>query len=248
MQRVKLLIEYLGTDYVGWQAQKNGKSIQEEIESALSEIFKKRIKLFVAGRTDAGVHALGQVAHFDLEASKIEEKKIYYAINFFLKKNKNKITIIDSEFVDKTFHSRFSVKQKVYLYKILNRKTPSYIFEDRAWFIPEKLNLIKIKQASRYLIGKYDFNAFRSIDCQAQSSVRTIDEIVLTENEDFIELRVFGKSFMHNQVRIIVGTLINVGKEIIKESYMQQILDSKERKNAGPTAPASGLYLEKIKY
>ena len=248
MQRVKLLIEYLGTNYVGWQIQNNGKSIQEEIELALFEIFKKKIKLHVAGRTDAGVHAFGQVAHFDLEANKLEEKKIYYALNFFLKKNKNKITIIDSEFVDNSFHSRFSAKQKVYLYKILNRKTPSYIFEDRAWVIPGKLNLIKMKQASRHLIGRHDFNAFRSIDCQAKNSVKTIDEIIFEENGDFLEIRVFGKSFMHNQVRIIVGTLLNVGRELIDESSISQILNSKERKNAGPTAPASGLYLEKIKY
>lgn len=248
MQRVKLLIEYLGTDYVGWQSQNNGKSIQEEIEQALFEIFKKKIKIFVAGRTDAGVHAFGQVAHFDLESDKLEEKKIYYAINFFLKKNKNKITIIDSEFVGNTFHSRFSVKQKVYLYKILNRKTPSYIFEDRAWFVPGRVDIFKMKKASKYLIGRHDFNAFRSVDCQAKSSVKTIDDITFTENSNFIEIRVFGKSFMHNQVRIIVGTLLNVGRGLIDESSIREILNSKERKNAGPTAPAIGLYLEKIKY
>ena len=248
MRRVKLLIEYVGRDYVGWQSQENGKSIQEQIELALFQIYKKNIRLFVSGRTDAGVHALGQVAHFDLDDDRLEEKKICYAINYFLKKNNDTIVIIDSEFVETTFHARFSVKKKIYLYKIFNRKIPSFFLEDRAWFIPVNLNLEKISKATKHLIGKHDFNSFRSSDCQAKSSVRTIENISISKFENMIKIRVFGKSFMHNQVRIIVGTLVNVGKGVFDVEIIPDIIKQKDRKKAGPTAPPSGLYLEKIEY
>jgi tRNA pseudouridine38-40 synthase len=248
MPRIKLKIEYDGTEYVGWQAQRNGVSIQGEIEESLKQIFNQEIKLYVAGRTDAGVHALGQVAHFDIENLSIETDKIFKALNFFLKKKKNKITILESKIVNKNFHSRFSVKKKYYLYQVFNRETQSYIQENKVWFIPQKINLERMKSASDFFLGKNDLNAFRSVDCQAKSSIRTIDEIKIKKESDFIRLRISGKSFLHNQVRIMVGTLIQVGKEILKETDIKRIIQSKDRKNAGPTAPPSGLYLEKILY
>ena len=248
MPRIKLKIEYDGTEYVGWQAQRNGVSIQGEIEESLKQIFNQEIKLYVAGRTDAGVHALSQVAHFDIENLSIETEKIFKALNFFLKKKKNKITILESKIANKGFHSRFSVKKKHYLYQILNRNTQSYIYENKVWFIPQKINIERMKNASEYFLGKNDLNAFRSVDCQANSSIRTIDEIKIKKESDFVKFRISGKSFLHNQVRIMVGTLIQVGKEILKERDIKRIIQSKDRKNAGPTAPASGLYLEKIIY
>ena len=248
MPRIKLKIEYDGTKYVGWQAQRNGISIQGEIEDSLKKIFNQEIKLYVAGRTDAGVHALSQVAHFDIEKLSIESEKIFRALNFFLKKKKNKITILESKIVDKNFHSRFSAKKKYYLYQILNRNTQSYIHENKVWFMPQKINIERMKNASEYFLGKNDLNAFRSIDCQAKSSIRTINEIKIKKKSDFIKLRISGKSFLHNQVRIMVGTLIEVGKEVLKETDIKRIIQSKDRKNAGPTAPPSGLYLEKIIY
>ncbi len=248
MPRIKLKIEYDGTNYVGWQAQRNGVSIQGEIEDSLKKIFNQKIKLYVAGRTDAGVHALGQVAHFDIERLSIKTENIFRALNFFLKKKKNKITILESSIVNKNFHSRFSVKKKHYLYQIFNRNTQSYIHENKVWFIPQRINIERMKDASEYFLGRNDLNAFRSVDCQARSSIRTIDEIKIRKESDFIKLRISGKSFLHNQVRIMVGTLMEVGKETLKETDIKKIIQSKDRKNAGPTAPPSGLYLEKIIY
>ena len=248
MPRIKLKIEYDGTNYVGWQVQRNGASIQGEIEDSLKKIFNQEIKLYVAGRTDAGVHALSQVAHFDIERLSIKTENIFMALNFFLKKKKNKITILESRIVNKNFHSRFSAKKKYYLYKILNRNTQSFIHENKVWFIPQKINIERMKNASEYFLGKNDLNAFRSVDCQANSSIRTIDEIKIKKESDFVKFRISGKSFLHNQVRIMVGTLIQVGKEILQERDIKKIIQSKDRKNAGPTAPASGLYLEKIIY
>jgi len=248
MPRIKIKIEYDGTNYVGWQSQSNGVSIQGEIEDSLRKIFNQEIKLYVAGRTDAGVHALNQVAHFDIETLSIKTDKIFRALNFFLKKKNNKITILESKIVNKHFHSRFSVKKKYYLYQVFNRETKSYIQENRVWFIPQKINIERMKNAAEYFLGKNDLNAFRSVDCQAKSSIRTIDEIKIKKELDFIKFRISGKSFLHNQIRIMVGTLIQVGKEILKETDIKRIIQSKDRKNAGPTAPSSGLYLEKIIY
>lgn len=248
MRRIKLTIEYDGSDYVGWQRQQNGRSIQEEIEICLNKLFNSKIKIYVSGRTDAGVHAFGQIAHFDVEKSHIEIKKISNALNYLLKKSKNKITILKSEKVSSMFHSRFSVKKKIYLYKIFNRSTPSFILENRVWHFPRLLNTSNMKEASQVLIGKNDFNAFRSINCQAKTSVRSLEAIKIKKNKFNIEIRVFGKSFLHNQVRIITGTLVNVG--IGKWDYKRvlEILKSKDRTKAGPTAPSCGLYLEKVTY
>jgi len=179
---------------------------------------------------------------------KIDENKIYKAINFFLKKNNNSITVLSSKYVSRSFHSRFSVKKKIYLYKIHNRETNSHLLSKRVWFIPQTVVITKMKRAAKFLIGKHDFSAFRSINCQAKITSRSIDKIIISKKYDCIEIRVEGKSFMHNQVRIIVGTLIKVGINKLNELSVKEILNSRDRKRAGPTAPAEGLYLEKIIY
>ncbi len=248
MTRIKLTIEYDGSYYLGWQKQNSGKTVQREIEKSLEILFGREINIYVAGRTDAGVHALGQVVHFDVVQSKMEYKKISLALNYLLKKNKNKISILKSEKVVKSFDSRFSVKNKIYLYKILNRASPSYVHEKRVWFITKKLDLETMKQSSNHLVGKFDFNAFRSTQCQAKTSIRSIDKIKIKKEKDLIQIRVLGRSFLHNQVRIIIGTLVNVGKGIWDDKKIVNILNSKDRRNAGPTAPPHGLYLEKINY
>ncbi len=248
MKRVKLTIEYDGSNYVGWQKQKDGKSIQQEIESCLEKLFKQKIETFASGRTDAGVHAFGQVAHFDIYKPKIEINKIYLALNYLLKNSENQIIILKSEKISSLFNSRFSVRKKIYLYKILNRTTPSSIFKNKVWFIPQKLNIEKMKQSSKILIGNFDFSAFRSINCQAENPKRSIKDIKILKKNNLIEIRVIGKSFLHNQVRIIVGTLVNSGLEKWDEKEVKKILHSRDRRNAGPTAPAHGLYLEKIMY
>ena len=248
MYRIKLTIEYDGDDYIGWQVQKTGKSIQGEIEKCLKKLFKVKVRIYVAGRTDAGVHALQQVAHFDIGEINFEIKKIAMALNHLLMISKNNIVILKSERVSLSFNSRFSVKKKTYLYKIINRSTPSIIFKKRAWFVPKKLDLKLIKKLSKNLIGEFDFNAFRSRDCQSRSSIRSINDIKVKKIKDCIELRVIGKSFLHNQVRIIVGTLIKITRDHGSNDEILNILNSKDRKKAGPTAPAHGLYLEKIIY
>jgi tRNA pseudouridine38-40 synthase len=246
--RVKITIEYDGSIYVGWQKQRTGRSVQQEIESSLEKLFNEKINIFVSGRTDAGVHAMSQVAHFDLNQNKVAINKISFAVNHLLNKKKNKIVILKSQKVSQDFNARFSVKEKTYLYKILNRSTPSFILENKVWFIPQKLSVDIMRNHSRYLVGKFNFNAFRSSHCQAKTSIRSIKDIKIKKSKDIIEIRVVGKSFLHNQVRIIVGTLVNLGKETFEKNKILQILKSKDRRKAGPTAPACGLYLEKIKY
>ena len=248
MKRIKLIIEYDGSNYVGWQIQKSGKSIQEEIEKCLKKLFKKNIRLYVAGRTDAGVHALHQVAHFDIDKIEFEISKIAFALNHLLVKSKNSIVILKSEKVSGLFDSRFSVKKKTYLYRILNRQIPSAIISNKAWFVPKEIDIENLKELSKPLIGKFDFNAFRSKHCQSKTSIRSIKHIKIKKVNDCIELRIIGKSFLHNQVRIIVGTLIKISLDNGDAKKIIKILRSKDRKNAGPTAPAHGLYLEKIKY
>ena len=248
MVRLKLLIEYDGSNYVGWQRQKSGKTIQEEIEKCLKVLCKSDIPLFVAGRTDAGVHALGQVAHFDIEPDKFEIKKICTALNSLLQKNKNSITILNCKRVSSSFHARFSAKKKTYHYKIYNRKFKSFIWENKVWFVNKELCLISMQNSSKYLLGTHDFNAFRSSNCQADNAERSIDDIRVSKKNNIINIRITARSFLHNQVRIIVGTMCDIGKgkwDVIK---MKEILESKNRNLAGITAPPSGLYLEKIYY
>tara|TARA_Y200000002_G_scaffold150240_1_gene124201 strand:- start:62 stop:811 length:750 start_codon:yes stop_codon:yes gene_type:complete len=248
IKRIKIIIEYDGSDYVGWQNQKNGKSIQGEIEKALLELFNKKINLSGAGRTDAGVHARGQVAHFDIEYKNIDIKKLCKSLNYILSKNKNRITILKCSLEKNNFHSRFSVRKKKYVYKILNRSTNSYLYEKKVWFIPTKLDLEKMIKASSFLVGKFDFNAFRSSHCQASQSLRSVEKIIIKKRKDIIDLNFAGKSFLHNQVRIMVGTLVSVGRGRIEVDKVKEILDSRDRTKAGPTAPPDGLYLEKIIY
>ncbi len=246
--RIKILIEYDGTDFVGWQKQINGKSVQGEIENCLEKIFNQKIKLFVAGRTDSGVHANGQVAHFDIDKTDITPEKIFLAINYYLKLSKNNISILDSKKVSTNFHARFSAKLRIYEYQILNRKVNSPLMSKKVWFIPYKIDRDLIIRASKLLIGKHDFNSFRSTKCQAKNSIRSIKDIKIVYEEEKISINVHGKSFLHNQVRIIVGSLINVARNYWTVEELGYILESKDRRKAGPTAPAHGLYLKKIIY
>ena len=248
MRRIKLLIEYNGDGYVGWQIQRTGKSIQGEIERSLLEIYNNNIQLTVAGRTDAGVHALGQVAHFDLYDKKIPAEQICKALNFNLNKRKNKITILKSVVERDEFHARFSAKKKTYLYRIYNRESISYLHDKNSWFFPRELNLERMNNAAKLLLGRHDFNAFRSTHCQAKNSIRTIESIVIKKKRKLISIRIKGKSFLHNQIRIIVGSIVMVGENKWSTNSIKSILASRDRTKAGPTAPAHGLHLEKINY
>ena len=244
---IKLLIEYDGTNYCGWQKQKNGFSIQEEIEKSLKKIFNKQINIFVAGRTDAGVHAIGQVAHFKINLD-FNFSKILPALNYHLAKSKNKIVIKNSYKEKKNFHSRFSAKERIYEYRIINRKTPRPLEFNREWHIPYFLDIEKMKKASKFLIGKHDFNGFRSSQCQSSSSIRSIESINLKKVGYKIIITFRAKSYLHNQVRIMIGSLVNVGRNFWEMEQIKKILNTKKRIDAGPTAPPYGLYLKKIIY
>ena len=244
MPKYKIILEYDGTNYVGWQKQKNGTSIQEEIERALYSLTGVNTSVFGAGRTDAGVHALGQVAHFELE-NDFKIDNIRDVLNQHLRPHL--IAILKVELVNDSFHSRFSAKQRTYIYKIVNRRAPLTINKSKKWIVFKKLNIEKMIEESKFFLGKNDLNAFRSINCQSNTSIKTIDSIKILSNKDDLTITVSAKSFLHSQVRIMVGTLIEIGKEKIKFS-IQEIINDRERSKAGITAPACGLYLLNIEY
>tara|TARA_B100000749_G_scaffold6125_1_gene4972 strand:+ start:1232 stop:1975 length:744 start_codon:yes stop_codon:yes gene_type:complete len=247
MPRIKLEIEYDGTGFVGWQKQENGVSVQNLIENALLKAIGQRVNLYVAGRTDAGVHAIRQVAHFDYKATKkLEIKNFSEAINFYIKNYP--ISILNTEQVTQKFHARFSAKSRVYLYRISNRKSKVALDRNRVWLLRKPLNIISMKKAAKFLIGKHDFNSFRSVHCQARSSIKSLKNIEIKRKQEELRITLTAPSFLHNQVRIIVGTLKMVGEGKIKPKDMLAILKGCERKLAGPTAPANGLYFVEAKY
>ena len=245
MPKYKLNIEYDGTDFVGWQSQVNGKSIQQSIEEAIIKLSNEQVTVFGAGRTDSGVHAKGQVAHFEISKD-LAIDNIRDGINQQLRPLP--IAILNVEKVVNDFHARFSAKQRIYQYLIINRRPPLTFQRQLVWVIYKKLDIGRIKEAAPYFEGKHDFNAFRSIDCQSSSSIKTNDYCSLTNDQESITILVAAKSFLHSQVRIMVGTLVNVGEGKIQPSDIKQIIAMKDRDKAGVTAPAQGLYLKEIIY
>lgn len=246
MQRYKAIIEYCGTNYYGMQRQSNLPTIQGKIEQALSLFMNKQSFIDFCGRTDAGVHAKGQVIHFDLEQER-REYNIMQGINFYLRNEE--IAILNVEKVPSDFHARFSATSRTYIYKILNRRVHSPLLLNKVMHIVADLNINAMQEAANHLIGKKtDFSAFRSSECSAENPIRTIDSIKITKIHDEIDIEIRAKSFLHNMVRIIVGTLINVGKNKYKAGYINTILDSKNRTLSGQTAAACGLYFIKAEY
>ena len=244
MKNIKLLIEYDGTNYAGWQNQDNAITVQEKLEYALREVTNEDIKLIGSGRTDAGVHALGQVANFVTNAT-IPADKYKYILNNVLPDD---IAIIKSEEVDMSFHSRFSAKKKRYKYVIYTRKMPSPIHRNYSFHYKHDLDLDKMKKASKYFIGRHDFSSFKGRKSIVKSNIRTIYEIEIEETGDFIEITFKGDSFLKYMIRIIVGTLINVGIGKTTIDEIPYIISSKNRDKAGKTAPPQGLFLEKVYY
>ncbi len=244
--RYKITIEYDGTDYVGWQKQKDGLGVQEVIEKAIKKFSGEDVEIYGAGRTDAGVHGLGQVAHFDL-AKEYPIKTIRDAINANIDKS-DKVIILDAEVVDEDFHARFSAQERSYVYKIVNRKARLTLDGKRAWWHPTPLDLDNMQSCANVLIGEHDFTSFRASECQAKSPIKSISEITLSQNGDVISIYVRAKSFLHHQVRNIAGTLLWAGQGKITPQEMKTILEAKDRTKAGPTAPAHGLYFLKIRY
>ena len=244
MHNYKIIIEYDGTNFVGWQQQDNGKSIQSSIQEALVKLTGEKVTIFGAGRTDAGVHAYGQVASFNLN-KKIETDVIRDGLNQHLRPLP--IAVQKAQIVDENFHARFSAKKRWYEYKIINRRPPLTIDLNRAWCVYKNLDIEKMKIESSAFLGKHDLNAFRSAHCQSKNSVKTIDSVSIKNKGEEIIFEVSAKSFLHSQVRIMIGTLVDIAKGNINQTVVD-IINSKQREIAGQTAPAHGLYLKKIEY
>ena len=245
MRNIKLVIEYDGKDFNGWQKQPTKLNIQGEIERAIKQITGEEVDLTASGRTDAGVHALGQVANFKTN-SNIPIEKIPIALNANLKKS---IVIKSAEEVEERFHSRLNCKRKTYRYIINNSKYGTAIYRNLETHIPMKLDIQKMQEAVKYFEGEHDFKAFKASGTSSKSSVRTIykAEVIDAGNEKiYIELT--GNGFLYNMVRIISGTLVEVGLGKIKPSEIQTIIESQKRENAGKTLPPQGLYLVNVEY
>ena len=247
--RYKLTIEYDGTKTLGWQRQLDGPSVQEYLENALANLSPAHQPIPVqgAGRTDAGVHALGQVAHFDLERE-IEGWKLRDALNFHLREAEAPVVILDAEVVPDDFNARFSAKGRGYIYRILNRRSPSVLQKDRLWWVPVPLDVEKMRAGTKHLLGHHDFTSFRAAACQALSPIKTLDKLDITTQGDEIIFTVEARSFLHHQVRNMVGTLKLVGDGHLTPDDVKRILEACDRSQAGPTAPACGLYLSKVIY
>ncbi len=239
-----LILEYEGTAYHGWQVQKNGISIQEVLEKALSKITNTPTTVLSSSRTDAGVHAEGMPAHFVTE-SKMKPSQFQLALNSLLPHD---ITLREVRRVPMTFNARGSAKRKLYRYTILNRDYPSALNFRRSWFVPHELDVPAMRRAAKYLQGKHDFTSFRAGNCNAKSPVRTMDRVEIIKQDGFLIFEFEGKGFLKHMVRNFVGTLVYVGRKKMPAREVKTILEVRNRKVAGPTAPAHGLCLIKVEY
>lgn len=245
MYRYKLTIEYDGTGLAGWQRQADAPSVQQYLEEAIEKFARHPVRLHVAGRTDAGVHAFGQVAHFDME-KQMPPAKVVGAINYHIRPNK--IAVVDCEELTEDFHARFGAKKRYYVYRIINRREPLALEEGRAWFVPVKLDVEKMRLASAYFIGQHDFTSFRASQCQSNSPIKTIDELRIEQNGDLIEIYVSAKSFLHHMVRNITGALKFVGEGRWEVDQIPEAIKACDRSAGAVTAPACGLYFIKVDY
>ncbi len=247
MPRFKLKIEYDGTPYCGWQRQPDQSSVQGTIEKAVLKFCGQKHSVHGSGRTDAGVHAIGQIAHLDLDKD-YSPDTVRDALNFHLKPSPT-IAILAVEQVDDEFDARFSALQRHYLYRFQSRRAPSVLLDHRVWWVARPLDATAMHEAAQHLIGHHDFSTFRATECQAKSPIKTIDSIsVEFTGQDELELRVAARSFLHNQVRSFAGSLKLVGEGKWSAADLKFALDAKDRKACGPVAPPYGLYLMRVDY
>ena len=246
VNRYQILIEYEGTNYSGWQIQKKGKTVQGKIQKVISKILEEKINIIGSGRTDSGVHAFEQSAHFDVSKKIKDSNKFLKSINHFL--FRYGISILDLKKRELTFHARYSAKERIYKYVILNRKSGSVLKNKRCWHIIKKLNVAMMKKGAKKLIGTKDFSTFRSSSCSAKTPVRTIKSIKFIIKKDIIEIEIKAQSYLQKQVRSMVGCLKYVGERKWSVQKFEKIIKSKKRINCAPPAPAEGLYLTKIIY
>ena len=245
MKRFFITIEYDGTNLVGWQRQNNGPSVQAYIEQAALALTGHETLVQGSGRTDAGVHATGQVAHLDVP-DKFDERAMVMGLNAKLKTDQ--VRIVSARQVEETMHARFSAVRRAYLYRILNRPAQGALMRQFTWHIPKVLTIEAMQEGANQLIGKHDFTSFRATACQAKSPIRTLDRLFVHKQDDEVHIIAEAPSFLHHQIRNITGTLAQVGLGKWQPEEVKHALDACDRAAAGPTAPPQGLYLTKIDF
>ena len=245
MQRYKIKIEYEGTPFVGWQFQKNGQSIQEVLQKAIFNFSNEKVIVTGAGRTDSGVHALAQTAHFDLK-KKVQKKNLLSGLNQNI--GNKPVTILKVNKTNKNFHARYDAKRRTYRYLIINRQSPLTLQKNKAWHIRKRLDLLSMKKGAKFLLGTHDFSTFRASSCGAKSPIKTMEKILIKKNKDKITLQFTSKSFLQQQVRSMVGSLKYLGESKWSLKDFIKSFKSKSHVECAPPAPACGLYLVKIEY
>ena len=245
MQRYQIKVEYDGTNFVGWQYQKNGLSIQEILQNAIFQFSREKVTVTGAGRTDSGVHAIGQVAHFDLK-KKIKKKNFLLGVNQYI--GNNPVTVLDIKKTHNKFHSRFDAKKRTYQYVIINRQSPLALQKNKAWHIRKKLDLNAMKKGAKLLLGTHDFSTFRASSCGAKSPIKTLSKVSIKKNKERIILKFTSKSFLQQQVRSMVGCIKYLGEGKWKLDDFKNAFKLKKRSNCARPAPSCGLYLTKISY
>ena len=246
MHRYQILIEYVGSNFIGWQIQSKGQSIQKLIQIKISKLLKEKINLVGSGRTDSGVHAIEQSAHFDCKKKIINLDKFLQSVNYFLNLKLVSITNIKKKSLN--FHARFSAKQRIYTYIIFNRVSRPSIEKNRGWHIRKKLDLNLMKKGAKKLLGTNDFSTFRSSSCNAKSPIRKIKSIKIKEVKNKIQIQFKSKSFLQQQVRSMVGCLKYLAEKKWDLKKFENVFQSKKRTLCAPPAPAHGLFLEKVIY
>lgn len=245
MPRYRLTLEYDGGPFVGWQRQDNGLSIQAALETAIEKLSGEQVTVTGAGRTDAGVHALGQVAHFDL-VKHFEPGKVRDALNYHLKPDP--VAVLDAAEAAPEFHARFDATARHYLFRILNRRAPPALDKGRVWHVAIPLDAEAMHEAARHLVGQHDFTTFRAAECQAQSPVKTLDRLDVSRRADEIHIEASARSFLHHQIRSFAGTLKLVGEGKWPPLAVKKALQARDRSACGPVSPPDGLYLVRVDY
>jgi len=245
MPRYRLKLEYDGAPFVGWQRQDNGPSVQGALEDAIEKLSGERVTVTGSGRTDAGVHALGQVAHFDL-VKEFEPGKVRDALNYHLRPNP--VSVLEADVADGEFHARFSARSRHYLFRILNRRSPPALETGKVWHVSPKLDAEAMHAAAQTLVGQHDFTTFRAAECQAQSPVKTLDRLGVFQRGEEIHIEASARSFLHHQIRSFAGTLKLAGEGKWSTKDVADALVARDRSRCGPVAPPDGLYLVKVDY
>jgi tRNA pseudouridine38-40 synthase len=245
MPRYRLLLEYDGGPFSGWQRQENGPSVQGALEQAIAKLSSEAVTVTGAGRTDAGVHALGQVAHFDLEKG-FPADKVRDALNYHLRPAP--VALLEATIAAPDFHARFSATARTYLYRVLCRRSPPALDRGRVWHLMRELDAAAMHSAAQSLLGQHDFTTFRSSECQARSPIKTLDRLDVRRAGNEIHIEAHARSFLHNQVRSLVGSLKLVGEGKWRPADIATALHARNRARCGPVAPPEGLYLVRVDY